>query len=414
MSEVQIVNPVPLDEIEAWFTTMVTTFLDDPSDVADELPGRALSWDPDRAWGARADGRWVATLRTEPRLLTVPGAATELATDALTNVTVSATHRRQGLLRAMITQSLAAAKDRGEAVSALIAAEWPIYGRYGYAPCSDFANYVVHTRAPGSRLLGASTGSVRQVEPDELGRLAPGLFARERLLRAGNIDRPSYWWTRTLGLNGIRAGDKRPAVHVVHEGPAGVDGYVSWRSTGDWSLTGRLGEITISDLVAIDDQAYLGIWQYLFGIDVIDRVHLRDRPIDEPLRWLLADGRVLRQTHRLDRTWLRILDVPTTLAARRYSCDGEIVLDVMDPDGAGDAGGRYLLEAGPDGASCQPTRRSADLRLHQRALAASYFGGHHLATQVAAGLVTEISPGALARADALFATAVAPWCATSF
>ena len=89
---------------------------DDPADVAAELPGTGPSWDPDRAWGARADGRWVATLRTDPRRITVPGARpADIAFDALTNVTVAATHRRQGLLRTMITQSLAAAKERGDA-----------------------------------------------------------------------------------------------------------------------------------------------------------------------------------------------------------------------------------------------------------------------------------------------------------
>jgi predicted acetyltransferase len=414
VSEVEIVNPVPVDDIEAWFTSMVTTFLDDPSDIASQLPGRALSWDADRAWGARADGRWVATLRTEARDLSVPGAGAGLPTDALTNVTVSATHRRQGLLSSMLTHSLAAAKDRGEAVSALIAAEWPIYGRFGYAPCSDFADYDVHTREPGSRLVGESSGRVRQVEADELGAIAPAVFERARQLRAGNIDRPSYWWTRTLGLNDIAPVDKRPVVHIVHEGASGIDGYVSWHSTGDWSLTGRLGEITVSDLVATDGAAYHALWQYLLGIDVADRVHLRDRPVDEPLRWLLVDGRVLRLTHRLDRIWLRILDVPTTLAARTYSCAGAVVLDVIDPDGGGYAAGRFLLEAGPDGAHCQPTKRPADLEIHHRALAAIYFGGHTLASQIVAGLVTELRPGALAQTAAMFSTAVAPWCATSF
>jgi predicted acetyltransferase len=273
---------------------------------------------------------------------------------------------------------------------------------------------VVHTREPGSRVLGKSSGRVRQVDADELGEIAPVVFARARHLRAGNIDRPSYWWTRTLGLQGIKPSDKRPVVHIVYEGANGIDGYVSWRSTGDWSLTGRLGEITIDDLVATDHSAYRAIWQYLLGIDVADRVQLHDRPVDEPLRWLLVDGRTLRLTHRLDRIWLRILDLPATLAARRYSCAGEVVLDVLDPDGGGYAAGRFLLEAGTDGAHCQPTRRPADLQIHQRALAASYFGGHDLTSQLINGLVTEISPGALARAAAMFATASAPWCATSF
>jgi hypothetical protein len=133
VSDTEIVHPVPPGEIAPWLASMVTTFLGDPADAIADAPARAASWNAERAWGARSDGRWVATLRTEPRAITVPGAplgAADLVADALTNVTVAATHRRLGLLRSMLTESLLAARENGEAVSALIAAEWPIYGRY--------------------------------------------------------------------------------------------------------------------------------------------------------------------------------------------------------------------------------------------------------------------------------------------
>ena len=426
MSDTEIVHPVAADEMEPWLMSLATTFLDDPATVAADVPARVPSWIADRAWGARADGRWVATLRTTPRQLTVPGPDTEITADALTNVTVSATHRRQGLLRAMLDESLRSARDRGEAVSILIAAEWPIYGRFGYAPSSDSARYTLWTREPGSRLIGRHTGTTRQVTPDELGQVAPEIFATARRQRAGNIDRPSYWRDRELGINGIRRGDQQPVVHIVHEGPDGPDGYVTWASTGNWSLTGELGEVTVRDLIATNDEAYLSLWQYLIGIDVVDRIQLRDRPVDEPLHWLLEDGRVLRQTHRIDWMWLRIIDVAAALSARRYAVDGSVVLEVVDPDqptgtgrpdapaGTGFAAGRYVLDGSTDGAQCRPTTRSADLRIHQRALAASYLGGVSLTAQLPTGLVEEVTTGALARLDALLATPLAPWCATGF
>ncbi len=97
------------------------------------------SWDPARAWGVRDRGQWVATLRTEERALSVPGMGDEtgdLRVDALTNVTVSATHRRRGLMSRMLGGSLRTARERGDAISILIAAEWPIYCRSGYAPAT--------------------------------------------------------------------------------------------------------------------------------------------------------------------------------------------------------------------------------------------------------------------------------------
>lgn len=172
--------------------------------------------------------------------------------------------------------------------------------------------------------------------------------------------------------------------------------------------------IEVGELTAASDAAYRNLWAYLSGIDLIGEISLHGRPVDEPVRWLLADGRALRQTYAGDHTWLRLLDVPAALAARGYATPGRLVLDVVDDDLGGYAAGRYLLDADLDGASCAASTASADLALSQRALAASYLGGHTLRQQQIAGLIEELSPGALARADAMFATPTVPWNPTGF
>ncbi|MCW2656554.1 MAG: putative N-acetyltransferase, partial [Jatrophihabitans sp.] len=66
MSQPEIVNPVSVDDAEPWVRTFMTTMLGDPHQ--DEFPKRldrwVRSWDPDRTWGVRDRGRWVATLAT--------------------------------------------------------------------------------------------------------------------------------------------------------------------------------------------------------------------------------------------------------------------------------------------------------------------------------------------------------------
>lgn len=47
-------------------------------------------------------------------------------------------------------------------------------------------------------------------------------------------------------------------------------------------------------------------------------------------------------------------------------------------------------------------------------LASAYLGGVCLATMEQAGLVCELVPGAVARADTMFAIAPGPTCCTSF
>jgi predicted acetyltransferase len=78
---------------------------------------------------------------------------------------------------------------------------------------------------------------------------------------------------------------------------------------------------------------------------------------------------------------------------------------------------RYLLRGDPAataGAGCERTAREPDLDLRIDYLAAVYLGGVSFATLAAAGRVRELRTGAIARADAMFSTAIAPFCATMF
>jgi predicted acetyltransferase len=170
----------------------------------------------------------------------------------------------------------------------------------------------------------------------------------------------------------------------------------------------------VHEFATASEQAYRNLWAYLSGIDVIEEILLRDRPVDEPVRWLLADGRNLQQTHTGDYLWLRLLDVPAALAARAYAVPGRLVLEVHDNDLGGYGAGRFLLDADAGGATCTSTSLRADLRVSQRVLASVYLGGLPLRLLKLAGAVDELTPGAIDRADMMFASALAPWNATGF
>jgi predicted acetyltransferase len=131
------------------------------------------------------------------------------------------------------------------------------------------------------------------------------------------------------------------------------------------------------------------------------------RPVDDPTPLALADGRAARLTDRSDHTWVRLLDVPAALAARRYATTGSLVVEVDDP--LGFAAGRFRLDGGPDGAECAPTSDEADLAVPVGVLGAAYLGGQPWARLADAGWVDERRPGAVAAATALFAPARAPW-----
>jgi predicted acetyltransferase len=418
MTADDILHPVPVQDAPAWIRAMAVTFLDDPHGpaTARRIGWLSRTWDPDRVWGARDRGRWVATLRTEPRTLTVPGRETharEISVDALTNVTVAATHRRRGLLSAMVDRSLRAARERADPISMLIAAEWPIYGRYGYAPATLRADYALVTHRPGSRCSG-DPSRVRQVDRDEFTALAPEVFAAARRRRAGQVDRDGTWWQHTVGT----ADDEppRPAAHnwFVHDGDGGPDGLLGWSPMGEFRFVPPRGSVAVWDLTSATDTAYRNLWAYLSGIDAVEHVTVPNRPVDEPVRWLLGDARTLTITEQVDALWLRLLDVPAALTARRYSVPGDLVLEVLDEAPGGYGAGRFALRADGDEVACEPTARDVDVVITQTALASIYLGGVRLHELTVAQAAQESTPGALARLALMFATPLAPWNATSF
>ena len=415
MATAEIVHPVPVAVLPAWARSASTTFLGDPRSqrTVDWIDALGRTWDPDRAWGARERDDWVATLRTDARTLTVPGleGGTEIVgVDALTNVTVSATHRRRGLMSRMLLDALRTACARGDALSILISAEWPIYGRFGYAPATLSADYVLRRSRSGSVPPG-DPGRVRQVEIDEFARVAPAVFATARRQRVGQIDRDGVWWARMLGLDGYARPDGLAHNWLVHEGEGGPDGLLGWKA--DAPLSGLVPPFPAVDvwvLAAGRDGAYLDLWAYLAAIDLADEVKISNRPVDEPVRWLLPDARTLVMTQQYDFLWLRILDVPAALTARRYATEGELVLEVTDDI----APGRFVLRADGERVECEPTGRPADVEITQRALASIYLGGFRLAQLALAGGVREHTSGAIGRLDLMFSSPLPPWNATWF
>jgi predicted acetyltransferase len=110
---------------------------------------------------------------------------------------------------------------------------------------------------------------------------------------------------------------------------------------------------------------------------------------------------------------VRLLDLPGALAARRYPVEGSLVLEVTDALRPRNQG-RFRLEGGPDGAACAPVSADPDLALDVADLGAAYLGGVSLASLARAERVAELTPGALLRADRMFAADSPPICTTHF
>jgi predicted acetyltransferase len=388
--------------VRAGFGTADT--VDDPDWVADV-------YEPlDRVYAA-FDGRAiVATLQSFPTELTVPGGRVVRA-GALTAVACRATHRRQGLLTRMITDDLASSRERGESAQVLIASEYPIYGRFGYGPATHTVSWELETRATG--FVTPGSGTVELVDNETFRKEAPAIFERVRTQRPGMIERSDFDWDVHADLRRRPEDKPWPGFRVLARDDDGAaQGWASYKVIDDWTDLRARSTAEVADLCAATPAAEARLWRFVAEHDLVTRMKASDRPVDDSLPWLLDNARAVRQTGRVDFLWVRVLDVAASLAARSYTVAGRLVLEIVDPLGL--AGGRLALDATPEGAACVPTQESADLSLPIRTLGAAYLGGVRLTTLHAAGWLDEHAPGAVARADAVLAGAVAPWCNTWF
>ncbi|MFI6347708.1 GNAT family N-acetyltransferase [Streptomyces sp. NPDC050560] len=414
------VRRIGRDELTGWLRAVNTGFLKPPTPADDLVEDYAGFVDFARTQGAYDGDRCVGTFRSFPQTLTAPGGAPVRAS-AVSNVTVTPTHRRRGLLGRMMAAEFEAARERGDQVATLIAAEHPIYGRYGFGPAASLAEWEIDVPRAGldPRWPGPREGRVALVDPAEVREAGPALFDRFRAGQHGAVDRSERWWRRFTGLGREREQERggkdawTEPFHALYTGPDGEpEGLVTYRADGRWGDAKQpLVTAEVSDLFAVTPRAERALWHYVCAVDWVTRVRTGYRAVDDLVPHLLPDPRAARVVTRSDWLWVRLLDIPGALAARSYPAAGSLVLGVTAPDGPG---GRYLLDASPQGATCEPTSRPAALTLDVGALATLWMGDDSAPRLAALGLVAEAAPGALATADALFRVPRAPWCPDMF
>jgi predicted acetyltransferase len=351
----------------------------------------------------------VGTGRNYSLELTLPGGAI-IPVSGVSWISVRPTHRRRGILRRMMTYLVEEGARRDESASILTASEGGIYGRFGFG----VASRVLAVELERSRMeftAPVTRGRVRLIEPDEALKIAPALFERVRSHRNGAVSRPAVWWDGEWAPKDM----VKHRFDVVYEIDGQVEGYVVYGVDGPWNHGISDKTVGVQDLVATSPEAESALWEYLCSIDLTNRVTHWMVPPDTDLPWRLRDGRQVRTTSLRDWLWLRPVDVPALLGARRYATAERLVLEVRDgmrPDG--DAAGRFRLEGGPDGAACGRTEAAADLTLDVSALGAISLGGVAASVLARAGGIEEHTPGTLGVVDRMFSADRAPFAFTWF
>jgi predicted acetyltransferase len=320
------------------------------------------------------------------------------------NIAVQPTHTRQGVMTRMMNHQIHDIYERGEPLAALFASESIIYGRFGYGVGSLYERWTIDRHHNAYVRPYESHGRVAFVDPLDITKDLPEVFRRTTTDRPGVFQRPIHQWEHDAHAPEHSQGGPGGLFYVAYEDGGRVDGYATYRITGT-----TLG---VNELMATTEEANAALWRFCFDVDRVSTTEALKRPVDDPLPWMLADPRRLQRSTR-DGVWVRLIDVAASLKLRRYMQADRLVLEVKDGMCPWNEA-KFGLEGSTEGAECRPTESSPDLVLGVSDLASAYMGAVSFSTLSRAGKIEERTPGALLRADCMFAVQYPPWTPCNF
>ncbi|MEV6011866.1 GNAT family N-acetyltransferase [Streptomyces sp. NPDC051976] len=407
-TDVRVLEPGQWDE----FYGRLERAFGGPPDAPEERAVWRQLTEIERSLVVMDDGGIVGTAGAFSFRVTVPG-GTAVDAPGVTMVSVQPTHRRRGVLTAMMRRQLDDFRAAGEPFAVLTASEPVIYGRFGYGIGSrQLYGTIDTTRVTIGGPAGADAVRMRLVPQEDALDVCERIYARTVPTRPGMLARQPGWELRPLldppsGRDG--AGE---LLCVVAEVDGEVRGYARYSVKPSWSMAGSDSTVKVRDLEALDPVVQAALWRYLAAIDLTSKVAFWNRPVDDPLLHLVSDVRRCELGFR-DSLHVRLVDVGAALAARTYAAPVDVVFDVEDAFCPWNAG-TWRLTGDAKGASCERTTDPADLALSVRELGAAYLGGPTLRSMAGAGLVAELRPGALTEASTAFRGDVEPWLPHGF
>ncbi len=398
------------DELEPYSQQIARTFGGDYN--PESLEFRKQIFEFDRNIAVLDKGMIAATAGIFTYRMTVPGGG-QLGCAGVTMVTVRSTHRRKGVLTAMMRKQLHDVRDRGEPLAALWASEASIYGRFGYGTAIQSMEVKIEREWSGLRFGVPSPGQVRLVDAEEAKEKWPAAWERAGAQMPGWVTRTPTWWDIRIFRDPKDWRDGWTAnYYAQYEDSEGeVRGVARYRIKQSWENGLANGKLRVEEFAAETPEAYADLWRFITSVDLIGTIEMENASVDEPLYWMLADSRRLERKS-FDSIWVRLVDIEGALGGRKYSTEGRVVFRVDDPvlpwcDGT------FEVEGGQEGAICRATNATPDVTLSAADLATVYLGGARLEALSRAGRVSG-DAAAIRMADVMFSWDRAPYCPEHF
>jgi predicted acetyltransferase len=331
--------------------------------------------------------------------------------DGVTVVSCDPGYRRRGIVRQLMEGLLQRSRERDVPISILWASMGAIYQRFGYGLSTTQVGYDVPVQYVQFQFGDRPAGNVRLLSADDAMPIINNVYKQYSGPASGMLHRGGFW-----ELMVRRADDQHTYIAVYFDEQDKPRGYCLYRTK--WRDTGSHGPnhlIDVFDFIWLDIDAYRGLWQYLAGHDLADRIRFDYVAEDDPAPNLFLEPRMLRRK-TWDGVWFRVVDAEQTLAARGYDLPGEVVVEVYEDELCPWNNGCYRISA--DGAEARVERltqgASPDIVTRPDALASLVTGHTRVSDLARMGRLRMKDENRGAEWDSLFATRRRPHCPNMF
>jgi predicted acetyltransferase len=401
------IRPCTADELKDYGRIVSYVFAEnDPGGMENEL----ATTQPDWTTCAFVDGQMAGTLGAFPFTVRLNGAPVSMG--GVTAVGTLPQYRRQGLLRQVMRQALETMRERGQSYAILWASMAAIYQRFGYGMASTEVNYRFDPRYAGFQAPREVPGSIEMMSKEDAFPVLKQIYVQSATPRNLYIHRSTPLWEvstlrakkdEKLHIAVFRNEDGEPRGHLV---------YLTAERHG--SDPGPAQVMTVKDFIALDMDAYRGLWEFIRRHDLVGTVEMRGVVgEDDPAPELLLEPRMLRRS-TYDGIWMRVVDVQKAVPQRPYGDRGELTFAIDGDDMCPWNNGSYLMETDGTTTDIRRSDRKAEVTMRPNELA-TLLSGHRAATQLArAGRLEASSDEVLVRADRLFRSNYAPHCPNGF
>ena len=424
---------VPIDKtnIQEWRTSVRRVFGDIPSEsdvkrlVNDRLMIPYEDWskgsekvDHNRLIGAYDEETKsiVGTGGADKFDITVPG-GNSLSMAGIAYMGTAPTHKRKGIFRLMMNNLHSQAKDRGDSLAGLWASQSLLYSRFGYGLATLREDWMINAKSTQLNKSSDSKIKIRFVNKKLALKEIPEIYNSVWKKQNGFTDRSQGYWDYLLYENDNTIYNKSGmsglffVISYVDNKPTGYVFYNINKESGIAHEDDK-GELIIQELVSQDSDSNIALWNFIFGIELVEKIIINRRGSSDPLYFLLENPRMLSR-NIIDGLWVRIINPIKMLESRSYNSTGKLILEIKGQN-QDDIEGIYSLETDGVNSEVKKVKSNPDISMRPSDMSSCFFGGITPYELYKSNNIRCSDSKKLELFSNMFSVSQTPWCNTDF